>query len=235
MTRHEPHYEWDLHYAGKADYLAGLGKLRTAWGHRGWKVHDTPPPEGSTPGRPVPNWPGLSTTDDHGITIAIYLDEYTHTPTLSTSGGCIRYDRDDGVTARKRTGAGEQPAREGAITYDDGVQVTIGPIQAITPNPGMKDEGAADGHTYLLPVIVTNRSGAPVELRDGIGARKGANPGVRWLPGYSLLPGGPATVPEGSSTRLETVFTAQTLPSHMNISYQPSELHASYDWQLTTR
>ncbi|MGX8903898.1 hypothetical protein ACR820_01205 [Streptomyces netropsis] len=239
VTREQPRYEWGLRYSSKADYLADLGRLRTTWEHRGWKTYDVPPPEPPNRESALPDWPGIRTTDDHGIAIRISLDWYSGKPTLSTDGGCIRYDRDDTVTARKRTGAadGRWPRREGTITYGDGVQVSIGPVQPITPTPEMTgDAPPAAAHTYRVVVRVTNRSGAPVELDSrGIGSYKGANPGVKWLAGYpaELQTGSRNEVAEGMSTRLEYVLTAQAKPAHLEITYGPGKLHTRYLWLLS--
>ncbi|MCA6090906.1 hypothetical protein LE181_01760 [Streptomyces sp. SCA3-4] len=238
VTRKQLDYEWSLDYSSKADYSADLAKLRSAWEERGWKVHDTPPPETLNPDKPVPDWPGIRTTDDHGVTIAVRLDWFTYKPVLSADGGCIRYDSDDGVPARKRTGAatGKRPAPGGTITYKDGVQVTIGPVQRITSTPEMTEAGASAAHTYRIPITVTNRSGAPVKLGLGAGGYAGANRGVTWLPGYpkELFQSSPATVPEGGSLQMDEVFTARTLPESLRMSYQPSDLHAAYVWRLST-
>ncbi|MFI1258153.1 hypothetical protein ACH4U6_30815 [Streptomyces netropsis] len=240
VTREQPRYEWDLRYSGKADYLADLGKLRTTWEHRGWKTHDIPPPETTNRERPLPDWPGIRTTDDDGIAIRVSVDWYSGKPTLSTDGGCIRYDRDDKVTARKRTGAADAKrpgGREGTITYDDGVQVSIGPVQPVTPTRQMTGDAPPAAHTYRVIITVTNRSGAPVELEShDIGSYEGANPGIKWPTGYpaELHGASPNKVAEGASTRLEFVFTTgQAKPAHLQITYGPGDLHTHYPWLLS--
>ncbi|MEV4924811.1 hypothetical protein [Streptomyces roseoverticillatus] len=238
VTRKQPHYTWGLHYSGEADYLADLAKLRAVWEHRGWKTEDQPATEPLNPDRPTPRWPGIRTTDDHGVAIAIRIDWYTGKPTLSADGGCIRYQRGNGVTARKRTGAADSksPARQGTVTYDDGVRVSIGPVRPMTPTPDATGDGTPAAHTYRVPVTVTNLSGAPVELRSyDIGSHAGANPGVTRLSSYpaELNSGGPHVVPEGESTRLEYVYTAETKPSHLDLTYGPGELHTPYPWRLS--
>ncbi|GAA2915429.1 hypothetical protein GCM10020221_08950 [Streptomyces thioluteus] len=240
VRREQPHYKWKLQYSGKADYLTDLGRLRAEWQRRGWKTEDTSAPETLNPQHPIPQWPGIRTTDDHGVVIAIGIDWYTGKPVLSTDGGCVRYRRDGGVTARDRTGAaaaGKSPAREGTVTYDDGVQVTIGPVRPISlAKEDMAGGDATAAHTYRVPVTVTNHSGAPVELRSyDMGSHAGENPGVRRLTGYpaALNSGQDAKVLEGESTRLEYVFTAETKPSRLDLTYGPGELHTSYPWQLS--
>ncbi|GHG54258.1 hypothetical protein [Streptomyces griseocarneus] len=238
VTRKQPRYEWKLRYAGKADYLADLDKLRSSWEHRGWKTHDKPPPEPLNSHDKTPRWPGIRTTDDHGVTIAVGIDGYTGSPTLSTDGGCIRYDLDDRVAARKRTGAtdSKHPGRQGTVTYADGVQVTIGPVQSVTPTPELTGDATPPAHAYRVPVTVKNRSGAPVELRShDMGSYEGANPGVQRLTSYpsELSSGGPDRVSEGSTTRLEYVFTAETEPSRLELTYGPGEFHAPSTWELS--
>ncbi|MFH8789269.1 hypothetical protein [Streptomyces roseoverticillatus] len=238
VTRKQPHYTWGLHYSSEADYRADLGKLRAAWAHRGWKTVEQPADEPLNPDRPTPRWPGIRTTDDHGVTLAIRIDWYTGEPTLSADGGCIRYQRDNGVIARKRTGAGggKSPARQGTVTYDDGVRLSIGPVQPMPPTPDETGDGTPAAYTYRVPVTVTNLSGAPVELRSyDIGSYAGANPGVTRLSSYpaELNSGGPHLVSEGESTRLEFVYTAKTKPSHLDLTYGPGELHTSYPWRLS--
>lgn len=238
VTRNQPHYTWRLHYSGEADYLADLGRLRAAWERRGWKTEDRPAAEPLNPDRPTPRWPGIRTTDDHGVTIAVGIGWYSGEPTLSADGGCIRYRRDDGVTARKRTGAadGKSPAREGTITYEDGVRVSIGPVQPMTPAPESTGEGTPAAYTYRVPVTVTNLSGAPVELRSyDIGSYASANPGVTRVSSYpaELSSSGPHRVSEGESERLEYVYTAKTKPSQLELAYGPGEFHTSYPWRLS--
>ncbi|MBH1938862.1 hypothetical protein I5Q34_32165 [Streptomyces sp. AV19] len=236
VSRKQPRYEWNLRYAGKAEYLADLGRLRAAWGRRGWKTEDKPAPEPVNPDRPTLRWPGIRTTDDHGVTVAVGIDRYTGKPVLSADGGCVRYRKDDGVAARERTGAagGKSPARKGTVTYDDGVEVSMGPARPFTPAPGGTDAPAA--HTYRVPVTVTNRSGAPVDLRShDIGSYADAKSGLRRLTGYpaELGAGGPHRVPEGESMRVEYVFTAETEPSHLELAYGPGEFHTSCTWRLS--
>ncbi|MFI9206069.1 hypothetical protein [Streptomyces sp. NPDC053048] len=238
VTRKQPHYKWGLHYAGEADYLADLDRLRTEWKRRGWTTEDKPPAKPLNPDHPTPQWPGIRTTDDHGVTISIGINWYTGKPTLSADGGCIRYKRDARVTARKLTGAagGKSPAQKGAVTYGDGVQVSIGPVQRITPTPEMTGGDAPAAHTYRVPVTVTNRSGAPVELRSyDIGSYVRGNPGIKRLLSYpsELSAGGPHRVSEGEVSRLEYVFTAETKPSQLDLAYGPGELHSSYEWRLS--
>ncbi|MEU2855065.1 hypothetical protein [Streptomyces syringium] len=239
VTRDQPSYTWGLSYFSKADYLADLGKLRSAWELQGWKTHDIPPAESQNPERPIPAWPGIRTTDDHGIAISIGIDSYSGHPTLSTDGGCIRYDRDDKVTARKRVGAasGKRPAREGTLTYDDGVQVSMGPVQSITPTSEMTGGAPPAAHTYRLIVTVTNRSGAPVELNSyDLGGYGRAAQGVKLLDGYptgGFYASSQDEVASGNSRRLEFVFSAPVKLSTLNLEYGPGSLHGSYLWLLS--
>ncbi|MFI2078311.1 hypothetical protein [Streptomyces triculaminicus] len=238
VTRKQPGYTWELRYATEAGYRADLDKLRAAWEHRGWKTDDKPPHEPLNSQDRTPRWPGITTTDDHGVTITMGVDEYTGKPGLWTDGGCVRYNTEDRVSGRKHTGAaaGGGPGREGTITYDDGVRVSIGPVESIKPTPEMTGGAAPAAYTYRVPVTVTNRSGAPVELRShDIGGYEGANPGVERLTSYpSELAGSePHLVSEGDTTRLEFVYTARTKPSHLELVYAPGGLHASYTWKLS--
>lgn len=238
VTRKQPHYTWGLHYAGEAEYLADLGRLRAAWEHHGWKTEDQPATEPANRERPARQWPGIRTTDDHGVTLAVRIDWFTGEPTLSADGGCVRYRRGNGVTARERTGAasGKSPAREGTVTYDDGVQVSIGPVRPMTSTPESTGEGTPDPYAYRVPVTVRNRSGAPVELRSyDLGSYADANPGVTKLSSFpaELHSGGPDRVAEGGTARLEYVFTAKSEISHLDLVYGPGELHTAYPWRLS--
>ncbi|MGI5528372.1 hypothetical protein ACQEVX_13440 [Streptomyces syringium] len=238
VTRHQPSYKWGLSYSSKADYLADLGKLRSAWELRGWKTHDIPPAESKNPERPLPAWPGIRTTDDHGIVIRIAIHWYTGDPTLWADAGCIRYDRDEKVTARKRLGAasGKRPGREGTLTYDDGVQVSMGPVQSITPTSDMTRGAPPAAHTYRLIVTVTNRSGAPVELDSfDLGGYGRGTPRVELLNGYPVGLNGDSEgeVASGTSRRLEFVFAAPAKLSSLNLEYGPGSLHGSYLWLLS--
>ncbi|MBC2878150.1 MULTISPECIES: hypothetical protein [Streptomyces] len=236
VTRDQPRYAWSLDYTRKADYLAGLDRLRTSWRRHGWKVEEVPDPGDAD--RPTPRWPEIRTVADHGITLSMGTNWYTNKPVLSADGGCVRYRTDQGVTARKTSGAadGRTPAREGTVTYDDGVRVSIGPVRPFTPPPGGTGDDAPAAHTYLVPVTVTNGSGAPVELRGhDIGSFEHANPGVRRLTGFpaELGSGQPEQVTEGESKRLEFVYTAEKEPSHLEIQYGPGAFHRPCPWTLS--
>ncbi|MBZ4322408.1 hypothetical protein [Streptomyces huiliensis] len=234
VTRGRPSYSWTLYYADKADYLADLDRLRTAWRRHGWKVEDTPEPKDAS----EPYRPGISTVADHGIALSMGMNPYTRKPFLSADGGCVRYRTGQGVAARKSSGAaaGRSPAREGTVTYDDGVRVAIGPVRPFTPPPGGTGADAPAAHTYRVPVTVTNGSGAPVELRGhDIGSFEHANPGVRRLTGYpaELGSGSPHVVAEGESTHLEFVYTAERKPSHLELQYGPGAFHRPSSWSLS--
>ncbi|MFI0738371.1 hypothetical protein ACH4PU_09785 [Streptomyces sp. NPDC021100] len=236
VTRDQPHYTWSLDYARKADYLADLDRLRTSWRRHGWKVEEVPDPEDAD--RPTPRWPEIRTVADHGITLSMGTNRYTNKPVLSADGGCVRYRTDQGVAARETSGAagGRTPAREGTVTYDDGVRVSIGPVRPVTLPAGTTDDGTPVTHAYQVPVIVTNGSGAPVELRSyDIGSHRNANPGVKWLNGFpaELHSGQREEVGEGESTRLEFMFTAEKKPSHLEFLYHPGELHRPCPWALS--
>ncbi|MGI5337080.1 hypothetical protein ACQEVS_06655 [Streptomyces sp. CA-181903] len=239
VTRGRPKYEKSLEYARKADYLADLSRLRASWQQHGWKVRNTPDPASSqdTDDRSEPRWPGIRTVADHGIALFMGTDSYTKRPILSADGGCIRYRTEQGVAAREKSGAAasRSPAREGTVTYDDNVRVSIGPVRPVTLPAGTTGDGAPATRAYQVPVIVTNASGAPVELRDGMGSYLHANPGVNWLPDFpaELRSGRPAVVGEGGSTRLEFAFTAEKKPSRLDIKYSPGEFHRSYPWSLS--
>ncbi|EME98015.1 hypothetical protein J7W19_06440 [Streptomyces mobaraensis NBRC 13819 = DSM 40847] len=233
VTRDQPHYIWNLEYAREADYLADLDKVRAAWREHGWKVRDTPE-ESASPdaGRRKPaRRPGITTVADHGITLFMGPDWFTGKPILSADGGCVRYRADQGVAARESSGAARDgsPAREGVITYDDGVRVSIGPVRPTTLSPNERGPDAPSAHAYRVTVTVTNDSGAPVELSSSdIGSYANANPGVKLL-GYEP----PQVVSEGRSTRLELVYAAAERPSHLDIVYGPGKFHRHYSWNLS--
>ncbi|MER5784352.1 hypothetical protein ABT104_21930 [Streptomyces mobaraensis] len=238
VTRDELHYTWDLEYAHEADYLADLDKVRATWRRHGWKVEETPESTEEVAGRRERHPPSISTVADHGITLSMYTDWFTKKPTVSANGGCVRYRTGRGVGARESSGAAKSgsPAREGTVTYADGVRVSVGPVRPIALSREETGGRAPAAHTYLVPVTVTNDSGAPVRLRlEDIERPEKANPGVRRLTGFpaGLDSGQPEEVSEDESRRLEFVYTAEKKPSRLDIRLAPGEFHHPHGWTLS--
>ncbi|WP_146104672.1 hypothetical protein [Streptomyces cinnamoneus] len=240
VTRKQPGYVWRLSYSGKDAYMTDLGKLREAWEDRGLKVQDLPPPEQLNPARPLPDWPGIRTTDEHGVAIRMNLNRYTGEPNVTTDGGCVRYDRAAKVTARTREGAaGGHTAKEGRVVYRDGTEVTIGAVQPFTPTPEMLPPSTpTPAHAYRVTVTVTNKSGAALELRRyETGAWARTNPDLTELSAYTtgFDTTSPTRVAPGETTHFEFAYAAQEKPPHLDFAFGPGDLHTPYTWRLAVR
>ncbi|MFI1971672.1 hypothetical protein [Streptomyces cinnamoneus] len=231
VTRKQPGYVWRLSYSGKDAYMTDLGKLREAWEDRGLKVQDLPPPEQLNPARPLPDWPGIRTTDEHGVAIRMNLNRYTGEPNVTTDGGCVRYDRAAKVTARERKGQ--------QLVYADDVQVSIGQPERFTPSPERLDpEAPTPTYAYRVTVTVTNKSGAALELHSyDTGARARTNPDLLELSSYTtgLDSTGATKVDAGETAHFEFAYGARKKPSTMDFSFAPGDLHTPYTWRLAVR
>ncbi|MEU2869957.1 hypothetical protein ABZ769_12230 [Streptomyces olivoreticuli] len=229
VTRDQPTYKWSLSFSGRDAYLTQLKEIRTAWEHRGWKVHDVAPSD-SGPGK---NLPGITTTDRDGITITLAPDWYSGAPTLKTDGGCIRHQSDPDPYFMNEASDDTTPARTGSAAYSDKVKISAGPVRPFTPSAGAS--GYSPGkHAYRVAVTVTNESNYTLDMSEGHhwgSDDSNDNDEVKDPHLHSC----PRKLPMGKTANCEFAFTTPNEVSQLRFSFSPSHYHKPASWNLTTK